>query len=362
MPSTNDQAVTVVLSEVNHSPLLDKVLMGMAKELILVRIYVLSSQIPDFISCNADLLGKTTLLPNYKYFRRLLALCSLSKRIEKTDRHAIFCSGRQATQIGIITGVIGGVKKRIHIRHHGDMHHHWTKATSLMLDIIINYFSTQIVAVSDNVKTLLCEREGVRENKVKLILNGVPKIGTRRQNTSHKLLYEILVISRTERWKNVSLLVNAYAHYIKLFPDSRLTIIGAPGDDERKLSLSISKLPEGSVQRISTYTNTAKWLKQCDLFIHVPSGMSREAFGLVYIEGLLSGSSCLFSRSGIIDSIPFVHNHVKIIDCVDTRSLLRAMIETRNKPLAAIPKDLTSRLESMFSMEKCVKSYVALFR
>lgn len=362
MPTTRGDTLAVFLSEVDHSPLLDSILTGLMEEEFQIRIYLVSQRIPQFLEKNELLIANTTILPDFRFFRRARLILFLSRRLRAEKPNKVFCSGRRAAQVGILAGTFCGVKNRIHIRHYGDIHHELPKMLSLLLDKLVNSLSTKIVAVSPSARKTLCDREKVIESKLVLIWNGVdfPRSTCidRKPNTT----YQILVVSRTEHYKNVSTIVKAYAKYVKVFPASKLVIIGAAGDDEVNVSHLLSTLPENSFERITHYTNSLNWLQKSDLFIHVPTGRNREAFGLVYIEGLLSGTQCIFSLSGILPDIPFVHDYVRILDAPSSDSLLNGMLEARTSPLPIFPENLQTKLKDTFSLDECARNYVALLK
>jgi len=64
-----------------------------------------------------------------------------------------------------------GIRKRIHTRHSGTGNHMY-HPHAVKYDKIVNRLATDIVAVSENVKTILIEKDNARSDKITLIHHG----------------------------------------------------------------------------------------------------------------------------------------------------------------------------------------------
>ena len=133
----------------------------------------------------------------------------------------IHCHLFEASLIGLISGKWAGIKKRIHTRHHADFHHtYFPKAVKY--DLLINKYSTHIIAVSNNTKTILLEKEQVDIGKITVIPHGIPSAIINRsvpdadiKLIKHKynldMYYPIIgVVSRFTEWKGVQYVIPAF--------------------------------------------------------------------------------------------------------------------------------------------------------
>src|SRR5262249_20164222 len=77
----------------------------------------------------------------------------------------------EATLSGMIAARLAGVENRIYTRHHGSYHHEYFPS-AIKYDRFINFLSTDIVAISQNVKDILINYEGVSPEKIHLIHHG----------------------------------------------------------------------------------------------------------------------------------------------------------------------------------------------
>src|SRR5204863_3109374 len=115
---------------------------------------------------------------------------------------------------------LAGVEKRIYSRHHGSYHHEYFP-TAIKYDRFINFLSTDIVAISENVKNILIGYEGVPEEKIHLIHHGFDldsfrnvseeKIELMKQKYLPESAYPVVgVISRYIEWKGIQFIIPAF--------------------------------------------------------------------------------------------------------------------------------------------------------
>jgi glycosyltransferase involved in cell wall biosynthesis len=91
--------------------------------------------------------------------------------LRETKPDIIHCHLFHATLLGLVTGRLAGVKKRIYTRHHSTYNWQYNNK-GVWLDRLVNWLATDIVAISENVKDVLLKRENVLPTKISLIHHG----------------------------------------------------------------------------------------------------------------------------------------------------------------------------------------------
>ncbi len=104
-----------------------------------------------------------------------------------TKYDLVHCHLFEASLIGLISSKFAGIKKRIHTRHHSDFHHTYFP-NAVKYDLLINKYSTHIIAVSNNIKEILPEHIQKKKNNIfTLELNRlIGKISEKNKNTTAK--------------------------------------------------------------------------------------------------------------------------------------------------------------------------------
>jgi phosphatidylinositol alpha-1,6-mannosyltransferase len=110
----------------------------------------------------------------------------------------------------------------------------------------------------------------------------------------------ILVVSRLSRedsYKGIDCMIEAMPGILAILPRATLRIVGG-GDDRGRLKLLARRLGVESQVHFMGFIDDAMLqaeYRACDLFA-LPS--AREGFGLVYLEAMAHGKSCLVAQSG----------------------------------------------------------------
>lgn len=224
--------------------------------------------------------------------------------------HFVHCHLFEASLIGISAAKLARVKKRIHTRHHSDLHHVYFPA-AIKYDRMVNYLSTHIVAVSSSVKRLLTEKEHVAKEKVTVIPHGiplafmhnpVPEENIHAMREKYKLTdYQpvIGVVSRFVEWKGIQYIIPAFKKLIGEYPQAKLVLANATGNYETELASLLNTLPPDSFVRIKFESDVTSLFKTFSVFVHTPVNSACEAFGQVYIEALSLDVPMVCTLSGI---------------------------------------------------------------
>ena len=254
-----------------------------------------------------------------------------------------------ASLIGLFASWILKVKIRIHTRHHASMHHEYFPHV-VKYDNMINIFSTKIIAVSENIRTILIEKENVQSKKIKVIYHGFDLSNFNNVNSTRiielqkkynieKNAFVVVMISRYTHWKGIQYVIPAFKKLLMEFPHSVLVLANASGDYTTEIKSLLKNLPVESYREISFEKDSPSLFKMFNVFVHVPIDDHSEAFGQVYVEALAAKCPTIFTISGIAKEfiipdknstvVPFCNSEAiyfalrnQIIDPAKTESLV----------------------------------------
>ncbi|MEO9258237.1 MAG: glycosyltransferase family 4 protein [Crocinitomicaceae bacterium] len=255
---------------------------------------------------------------------------------EKTDIvHAHLFEG---SFIGLIAAKLAGVKRRIHTRHNATIHHNYFPH-AVKYDKFINYLSTDIIAISDNVKSIIINKEGVSENKISIIhhgfkLNEFSNVERKRveeirrkhlPNTEGKIIFG--VISRYIHWKGIQFIIPAFNKFVASNSNAHLVICNATGPYQKEIQLLLNELPKDSYSEIKFEEDVFALYQNFNFFIHTPIDEESEAFGQVYVEALASSIPSIVTLSGIAPEFMAHKKNAWIVSFCNSEEIYQGMLE-----------------------------------
>jgi hypothetical protein len=95
----------------------------------------------------------------------------------------------------------------------------------------------------------------------------------------------------------------AFEKIQEIYPKAKLEIYGSKMDSYTDINRVLARVPSDRYEFFEPDGNVFSKYQNFDLFIHVPTGPSEEAFGLVYLEALAAGVPSIFTRSGILNEL-----------------------------------------------------------
>ncbi len=242
---------------------------------------------------------------------------------------------------------LAGVKKRIYTRHHATIHHN-SHPKAIKYDRLINYFSTKIIAVSENVKKILIEREFVEEAKIFVVHHGFDfKITETRKELldaireKYKLdgFYPIVgLVSRFVDWKGVQFVIPAFKMLLTEYPNAKLVLANANGNYKKEIVELLASLPFRNYVTIEFEKDVFSLMKCFDMIVHVPIDLEAEAFGQIYVEAMSCRVPVICTLSGVAGEYIVDEKNALVVPYCNSESIYFCM-----KKLLEIP-DLRSAI------------------
>jgi glycosyltransferase involved in cell wall biosynthesis len=237
----------------------------------------------------------------------------------------------------MIAARLAGVEKRIYSRHHGSYHHEYFPS-AIKYDRFINFLSTDIVAISENVKNILIDYEGVPREKIHLIHHGFDLDAFRNVNTEkimqmrQKYLSEspypvVGVISRYIEWKGIQYIIPAFKKLLLTYPHAHLILANAKGNYEKQIQELLKEIPRQNYTEIVFEDDLFTLYRVFDVYIHTPINKNIEAFGQTYVEALASGIPSVFTLSGVAKEFIVNRKNALVVDFQNSDSIYDAVME-----------------------------------
>lgn len=279
----------------------------------------------------------------------------------------------EANIIGLTAAKLAGISKRIHTRHHSDYHHRYYP-NAVKYDKLINYLSTDIIAISEVVKNILISKEHVSLKKIHLIHHGFKLeqfsncsessiIQLKQKYISNNPYPVVGVISRYTEWKGIQFIIPAFEQLLKTYPEALLILSNANGDYKEEIKKLLQTIPKKNYLEISFESDIFTLYKLFDIFIHVPVSIEIEAFGQTYVEALAAGVPSIFTLSGIANEFIIDQHNAMVVNHRNSNEIymaLRELLENRSLKETLIKngkKDVISR----FSLNKMISSLEHLY-
>ncbi len=278
-----------------------------------------------------------------------------------------------ANIVGLTAAWLARIPKRIHTRHHSNYHHvYYPKAVKY--DKLINWLSTDIVAITEVVKNILIKQERVSKEKVHLIHHGfqlnefgkVPESKVFELNQKYNLNRKhpvVGVISRYTEWKGIQYIIPAFNQVLEQYPDALLVLANADGDYKNTIKELLKTIPVKNYIEILFEADIFALYKLFDVFVHVPISSEAEAFGQTYVEALASGIPSIFTLSGIANEFIKDHQNAMVVPYEDSDAIYDAIIEILENKTVAENFRLQGSIDvnKRFSLDKMMHSLEELY-
>ena len=279
----------------------------------------------------------------------------------------------EANIIGLTAAFLARIPKRIHTRHHSDYHHIYYP-NIVKYDRYINYLSTDIVAISIEVRNILINNEYVPDKKVHLIHHGF-KLEDFNNNSQREvsLLIQkfnpriqkpvIGVIARQTEWKGVQFIISAYKIFLEKYPESLLIMANATGDYKNEIHKLLLNIPAKNYIEIEFENDIFSLYRLFDIFTHVPISKSVEAFGQIYVEALASGIPSVFTLSGVANEFIINEQNALVVPYKNSDAIYNSWIRLINDKELCFNLIYKGKMDvkKYFSLKKSVKKHIKLY-
>lgn len=268
------------------------------------------------------------------------ALFSTYRLLKKNKPDIVHCHLFDANLVGLTAAYLAGVKKRIYTRHHSSYHHEYYPS-AVKYDKLCNWLATDIVAISENVRSILLEKENVTSKKIQLIHHGFVlkdfSIVDENRINSLKSKYNpakkhpvIGVISRYTKWKGIQFVIPAFKKLLETHPDALLILANANGNYLSEIKRMLATLPENSYREVVFEKDIFALYKLFNVFIHVPINKHAEAFGQIYVESLAAEIPSVFTQSGIAEEFIEDKKNALLVSYNNSHQITEAILRILN--------------------------------
>jgi glycosyltransferase involved in cell wall biosynthesis len=268
-------------------------------------------------------------------------IAALVRHIRASRPYIVHTHLQEASLMGLVAARIAGVQRRVHTRHQATVNHREHPVKGVLYDRICNALAEHIVAISGPCRDVLVQREGVAPEKVTLIHHGfdldqrppyAPDRNTARLCDRYGIGREghgpvVALIARPIAIKGLDHAIAAFAELLGTHPRAQCVIFNwchtTQIDHYQRL---LDRLPAGSWRTVAPMPEIWSMYPAFDVFLHVPIDRDAEAFGLVYIEALLSGTPSVFTRSGVMADVePERLSGVRMVPFEDSTAIVKAI-------------------------------------
>lgn len=270
----------------------------------------------------------------------------------------------------VIAAKIAGIKHRIVTKQ--DTTFHWFYAPkAVKYDKIINRLATRLVAVSEECKTFILEKEKADKNKVVMIHHGIrlDKLSHATEEFKNELLNKyrlqnkiiIGTVARLIEWKGHRLLLNVLEKLVVKNPNVVFLFAGEGELKSEILTLAKQKKLENNLILTG-------WIERnkipslygiMDIYIHAAK---YEPFGFVIAEAMLNGIPVLSTKTGAaLDAIETGKNGY-LVDYDNEMQFVQGVDYILEHDKNAIGLRGKETATHMYSFDNMWNSYINLYK
>ena len=332
--------VVYIISNINKSLAFEWIASRLPSEKIRLSFILLnpgSSELESFLKTQ----GIACASLSYQGFKDLpKTIIKLIQMLRANKPEVIHCHLLHATLTGLIAGYLAGVKRRIYTRHHSTYNWEYNKK-GVRIDRFLNWLATDIVAISENVKRVLLEKENVKAFKIHLIhhgfdLNAFSDVDNARVFTMADKYNPdgktpvIGVISRWLHLKGLQYIIPAFQSLLKDYPNALLILANASGTYKLEIEKLLTVLPVDSYKTIPFENDLFALYQLFDVYVHTPINPTIEAFGQTYVEALAAGIPSIFTLSGVAPEFIEHEKNALVVPFEDRVAIYEAMLKLLN--------------------------------
>jgi len=225
-------------------------------------------------------------------------------------------------------------------------------------------WGNKVIAISASVKAHLMQDFRVKEDKIRIIHNGIDVKKFRISNAESKIEIKkklglgqgpvIGIVARLSEEKGHIYLIRAMPEIIGKIPKAQLLIVGEGRTKAQMLNLAKVMGLEKNVFFLPSVMDTQEVMSSMDLFV-LPS--LKEGLGLALMEAMACGLGVIGADVGGISSLIQDNRNGLLVKAADTKGLSDAILELLQNPVKAQSLGSNARkfIEQNFSQEKMVQ-------
>ena len=272
--------------------------------------------------------------------------------------------------LGLFVAWLAGVPVRI-ASHHGNIEGAGTLRKKLHGWLINRKFCHRLVVVSEQVKEIAIQEEGVKPEKIRVILNGIEPLALPDGIVLQRLREEIgiksddfvyLTIGRLTIQKGHTYLLDAIPNVLSSYPNSSIFLFVGDGHQRRILEEKINRLGlSGKAILFGTRKEIPEFLSLADVFV-LPSLW--EGLPLALLEAMSFGLPVVATRVEGVKSLIEDGKNGYLVSPKDTEALAKALIDIRSNPdiRSSFSKRNLELVNREYSNEKMCALYELLFQ
>lgn len=304
------------------------------------------------------------------------AFMQLRKLLKQQRPAVIHCHLFDAAILGLMAGKMLGIPKRIFTRHHSTMHHTYFPR-AVYYDKFINSLATHIIAITENVKQVLVEREGVKPDKVQIVHHGFKLEAFDKSQINEERIRQLAkkyqtadkypvigVIARQTHWKGIQFVIPAFQKLLEKYPNAHLVLANAKGDYKAEIDVLLAELPRESYTEITFEQDLFALYQLFDVYVHTPIDTHSEAFGQTYVEALAAGIPSVFSLSGVAPEFIQDEKNALVVPHQNSEVIYEKIIRSLELPepeRKKITQQGQEDVKKMFSLSQMIDKLSALY-
>lgn len=265
-------------------------------------------------------------------WKQILMCASIIKKI---NPELIHCHLGAANWVGLWSGYLSGIKKRIYTRHSGLPLKLSFKEK--IIDNIQNRLATDIIAISENIQSILLN-QNAPISKISLIHHGFDIERMMQPNTEeinrikqqynpHKKSPVIGVVARWLQLKGIQYIIPAFKKLLLEHPEAKLCLFNVSSNAEysKEIQELFLQIPKENYECVSFENNVYDLYQLFDMYVHVPINQSCEAFGQTYVEALAAGIPSVFTLSGVAREFIKDKENALVVNFMNSEEIYNAM-------------------------------------
>ena len=301
-------------------------------------------------------------------------LCSLRRFVSRNGIHVIRSDVGFANQVALLLGALTGVptfptvhstKSFVDRRSRHDLRRRLNRG----LDSILYPLATEIICVSEEVRSVVMDRFKLPKSKTAVVKNGIvleEKPGAGEKDFTERNTYDsgiiILAVGSLDHEKAFEVLIKAVAEVVRRGCGNVILLIAGEGRERTTLEREIrAQNIERHVTLLGHRADVMQLMRKADIFV-IPSRY--EGLSIAMIEAMASGLPVIASDGpGLKDHVKDEKNGLVFpVDCHDT--LAERIIRLVNDEHLRLQLAVAARstFEREFDLSKNIRTMDLLFQ